>query len=183
MGAGWVVIAAWPLAFSGGCDDQTAAPAPPPQPTNDQATEQSPYRDVGGARVAKLPAIEDDQALAEAIAEAQASLDDARRQWADASAEQRQRWAIKWAAELVDGGIEHLWLRPTSWNAHRIEGVLLSQPTAELLSGRRRGEIVAITPGDVSDWVHFTSEDGDDYEGGFTIALIEENSRSSSDDR
>ncbi len=165
-------------ALLAGCDQaNTAPPAPGPDTNRAAASRRSPYRDVDGARITRLPSIEDDAELAEAIAGAQAMLDSARVLWATGPKDQRDRWAVKWAAPLADGGVEHLWIRPTSWSKHRIEGVLLSNPTAELLSAHTQGDTVSLTPEEASDWVHFTSEDGNEYEGGYTIAIIDNRGR------
>jgi len=163
------------LALLTGCDQaDTAPPTPDSNASRNASQRQSPYRNVDGARVTRLPSIEDDAELAEAIAAARAMLDSARVLWATGPQDERNRWAVKWAAPLADGGVEHLWVRPTSWSKHRIEGVLLSRPTAELLAAHEKGDAVSLTPEDVSDWMHFTSEDGNEYEGGYTVALINE---------
>jgi uncharacterized protein YegJ (DUF2314 family) len=104
---------------------------------------------------------------------------------------ERSLWAVKWAAPrspaaastagrdralpIDHGSVEHVWVQPITWSAFRIEGTLLSNPTAALEAGRRVGETVSFPIDEVSDWIHFASEDpGSAFEGGYTVRVLEE---------
>jgi uncharacterized protein YegJ (DUF2314 family) len=145
---------------------------PPPTPTvrdDPEPPPPSPWRDD------KI-AVPDGEALQQAIDEARTTAAEARRRWTGGDLDARSRWAIKWAAETIDGGVEHVWIMPvTSWTEHRIEGVLASEPHRPLLSGRVVGDPVSLPADDLSDWAHFI--DGDragPREGGFTIDALSE---------
>lgn len=132
-----------------------------------------------------------EQSLKTATEEAQRTLPDARMRWVVASPSQRLLWAVKWAAPrsestasevsvnreaLADhGSVEHVWVQPVTWSAFRIEGTLLSNPTAPLEAGKTRGEAVSFPIDEVSDWIHFAGEEpGAAFEGGFTVRVLEE---------
>ena len=180
--ASFTVIALIILAglMTPGCepgDQQTDADHPQPADPSPDAV--SAYRLIDGSRVALMPQMTDDAQLAAAIDLARATLGDAMHRWqGEPDAQQaRAQWAIKWAAATINGGHEHLWIRPTGWTEHRIEGVLLSKPTAELLMARTAGEVVSFPPDDVTDWVHVSSDSDKPLEGGYTLALIESRAR------
>lgn len=147
------------------------------------------WRQVQGATVVAVrdPAVE--RQLELATGEARRTLDDARQRWSVAKPHERALWAVKWAAPLAphagdqdqappvagDESVEHIWVRPLTWSAFRIEGTLLSAPTRALESGRTSGEIVGFPIDEVSDWIHFASPQADAaFEGGFTVRVLEE---------
>lgn len=139
-------------------------------------------------------AVEDatvEQSLKRATEEAQRTLPDARMRWVVASPSRRLLWAVKWAsprnvnapgelsanreAPADHGSVEHVWVQPVTWSAFRIEGTLLSNPTAPLEAGKTRGETVSFPIDEVSDWIHFAGEESDAaFEGGFTVRVLEE---------
>jgi uncharacterized protein YegJ (DUF2314 family) len=135
----------------------------------------------------------DDQAtqreLDAAIAEARATAESARARWQQAGAEERRRWAVKWAAPIDNASelgtanqVEHVWVQPLSWSAFRIEGILISEPLATITAGKNRGDLVSFPIEELSDWALFNEEtvegsvlkDGNDsFEGGFTLKVLE----------
>ena len=156
-------------------------------------TSQQPvwWRNVQGATVVAVnePAVR--QQLEQATNEARRTLNDARMRWGVSKPEERSLWAVKWAAPLAEravdhdeatptGGaanesVEHIWIQPLTWSAFRIEGALLSTPTRALECGRTSGEIVSFPVDEVSDWIHFASEQADAaFEGGFTVRVLQE---------
>jgi uncharacterized protein YegJ (DUF2314 family) len=127
----------------------------------------------GSARIA-VAAEPDDPQLAEAIERARSTAAQARRRWR-AGPGAGSSWAIKWAAPTIRGGVEHVWVRPVSWSRFRIEGRLASPPHAELVCGRKAGELVSFPIEEMSDWLHLLDGTIDGRrEGGFTIDLLEE---------
>ncbi len=159
---------------STGCERPDAiAPARPPLTP---APEASRWRSIGGsARVAAAPA-EEFPELAAAMSRARSTAGEARQRWAldPEPAMARTRWAVKWAAPTAGGGVEHVWVRPTSWSRHRIEGWLANSPQAALACGRGQGELVSFAAEELSDWVHFgAGANADPIEGGFTQPMLE----------
>ena len=94
-----------------------------------------------------------------------------------ADIDQRERWAVKWAARTIDGAVEHVWVRPATWSAFRIEGVLASRPMSELECAKAAGELVSFPIEELSDWRYDTGRrDGQGrpiIEGDFTAAVLE----------
>lgn len=125
--------------------------------------------------------VPDDEAIAAELAaaslEARESAEAARLQWADAVlSDRRTRWLVKWVAPKVGGegpdDVEHVWVRPLEWSPFRIEGVLVTDPRADI--GSREGELVAFAIEQLSDWVHFVDAGGiETREGGFTLEVLE----------
>jgi len=155
------------------CEPQDPiAHARPPLTTSPEG---SRWRSIGGsARVAAAPA-EAFPELAAAMSRARSTADEALERWAldPEPAMARNRWAVKWAAPTVDGGVEHVWVRPTSWSRHRIEGWLANSPQGTLACGRGEGELVSFAAEELSDWVHFAAgANADPIEGGFTIPVL-----------
>ena len=136
----------------------------------------SPWHSIGGsAMVAAAPA-EAFPELAAAIEQARSTAGEARLRWAQdpVPAGARTRWAVKWAAPTVDGGVEYLWVRPTSWSRHRIEGWLVNSPHGTLACGRGEGALVSFAAEELSDWVHYgAGTNGSPIEVGFTIPVLE----------
>ncbi len=148
------------------------------------------WRQLQGATVIAVndPAVE--RQLERALGEARRTLDDARQRWNVAKPQERALWAVKWAAPLARHGegqgpattppeagesVEHIWVRPLTWSAFRVEGVLLSTPTRALECGRTSGEIVGFPIDEISDWIHFASEQANAaFEGGFTVRVLQE---------
>ncbi len=157
---------------SGGCEEQPAiAPAEPPLTS---APDGSAWRTVGGSERVAAPPVGTDPELAGAIEQARSTAAEARGKWASGAEEARIGWAIKWAAPTADGGVEHIWVRPTSWTRHRIEGWLANPPQAELACGRVQGDLVSFPAEELSDWARFTDGSREHpVEGGFTIRVLE----------
>jgi uncharacterized protein YegJ (DUF2314 family) len=149
------------------------------------------WRQLQGATVVAVndPAVE--RELERATGEARRTLDDARQRWSVAKLEERTLWAVKWAAPLAENAdgqahaapagdaagqsVEHVWVRPLTWSAFRIEGVLLSAPTMSLECGRASGEIVGFPIDQISDWIHFASHQAEAaFEGGYTVRVLQE---------
>ena len=147
-----------------------------PAPALTTSPEGSRWRSIGGsARVAAAPA-EAFPELAAAMSRARSTAGEARERWAldPEPVMARTRWAIKWAAPTVDGGVEHVWVRPTSWSRHRIEGWLANSPHGMLACGRGEGDLVSFAAEELSDWVHFAAgANADPIGGGFTIPVLE----------
>ena len=161
-----------------GCDN--AAPTDSSGPAALAQPEPSNWRIVRGSEVQALAQGEHDAALQAAIEQARRTADEARSRWLTARQSERgnwaSNWAIKWAAPTLDGGIEHVWVRPTHWSEFRIEGVLDSQPLHQLECGRTRGEVVSLPIQELSDWIHAPQGDFarvEGREGGFTLAVLD----------
>jgi uncharacterized protein YegJ (DUF2314 family) len=160
------------LAFIMGCDRTEPASDPTP---NDVATRPLRWESIEGATLVALPTEGEDPEMDAAIAQAQATAEQARQHWTDATGDDRDRWAVKWAAPSTDGRIEHVWVRPESWSSHRIEGTLLSPPVTNLLCGRVRGESVSFPLAELTDWLHAPAPGSSlPPEGGFTVRLLEQ---------
>ena len=157
-----------------GCEPGEDA-APVARPTEGVAP-RSLWAERGEALLVRVDDAEDAD-LAAATAEAQATAEDARVRWSVAEPEDRARWAIKWKAETADGGVEYLWVQPVHWSAFRVEGVLVTEPVAELAepaSGRTGGDLVGFPVEALVDWVHYDTDDlRGPREGGFTINVLE----------
>ena len=106
-----------------------AGPAAAPGPDG------SAWRTIDGSATAAAGAA--DTELASAIARARSTAQDARQRWATDPAANRAGWAVKWAAPTTEGGVEHVWIRPTAWSRHRIEGWLASPPQKGTEAGHR----------------------------------------------
>ena len=164
-------IAAGTFILLNGCGEQSAAPTPA-QPKEIR----SQWTTVNGSTVVGV----DDQTdaeLSEAMKQARASAETARARWTAAPEAERERWAIKWIAPLTDGAVEHVWVKPLNWSPFRVEGVLLSKPTAELQCGKAQGEIVSFPIDELSDWIYYTDASAPlsqgQFEGGFTVKALE----------
>jgi uncharacterized protein YegJ (DUF2314 family) len=155
------------------CEKQE--PPPPLEPPAATAVDaSSAWRTLDGSAGTAVAVEADDPKLAEAIERARASAEQARRRWG-ADPAGGGTWAVKWAAPTVGGGVEHVWVRPVSWSRFRIEGRLASPPQAELLCGRKAGELVSFPADELSDWLHLADGTADGRrEGGFTIDLLEQ---------
>ena len=128
----------------------------------------------GSARVA-VPNEAADPALAEAIAEARRTVDQARQRWLSSTEQERSRWTVKWAAPTVNGGVEHLWVKPIlHWSPFRIEGRLANPPQAELASGWGLGETVSFPLEDLPDWADLLpGRHHGEHGGGVTVGTLE----------
>ena len=168
----WLLVAV--VLATSACEQQDAIA--PTRPRLTPSPESSPWRAIGGSARVAVASAEPFPELADAITQARSTADDARRRWAlePEPAIARTRWAVKWAAPTVGGGVEHVWVRPTTWSRHRIEGWLANSPQARLACGRDEGELVSFAAEELSDWVHFSGgTDADPIEGGFTIPVLE----------
>lgn len=170
--AGLAALALTATLLLGGCEQPSSE-----EPRQDAVRQTPPtapslWREQGNATFVAMPADETDPELEAAIAEARATADDARSRWQAASAEQRQHWAVKWAAPTSDGRIEHVWVRPAQWTVFRIEGRLLSTPLTPLECGMSAGDLVSLATEALTDWVY--SPPGGQPEGGFTTVLLEQ---------
>lgn len=178
----WMVISlASLLAATCGCSETDDAPVEAitrPAQLQDQA-KPSPWQIIDGAARIALASEIDDSELADAIAQAKSSAEEARKRWQNATNQQRNQWAIKWAAPTVDGNIEHVWVKPiVTWSKFRIEGKLANQPLAELVCDKTLGQSVSFPIEELSDWVYLIEGNDDESkptrEGGFTIKLLEQ---------
>ncbi|MHC5113181.1 MAG: DUF2314 domain-containing protein [Planctomycetota bacterium] len=113
----------------------------------------------------------DDEELADAIAEARRTAEDARRRWDLAPLHERPRWAVKWHAPTADGGHEYVWVEPMHWSLFRVEGRLASPPRRELACGRRQDELVSFPSAELADWIYRPAHGP--HEGGFTVNVLE----------
>ena len=154
-----------------GCEERPAiAPAEPPLTLTPDG---SAWRSIDGSQ--RVAATQDiDPELAAAIVKARSTAAEARAKWASELGAGRTNWAVKWAAPTSEGGVEHVWVRPTSWTVHRIEGWLSSPPQSPLACGRVRGDLVSFPAEALSDWARFTPGAWEHpVEGGFTIRVLE----------
>jgi len=152
------------------CEQHDGVPA---RPAAAPGPDGSAWRMVDGSATTAAGAA--DAELATAIARARSTADDARRRWSAEPAADRAGWAVKWAAPTTEGQVEHVWIRPTAWSRHRIEGWLASPPQSPLACGRVVGELVSFPAEELSDWVQFTDGPVEGpRQGGFTIELFEQ---------
>ncbi len=159
------------IVLAAGCEERPAiAPAEPPLTSTPDG---SAWRSIDGSQ--RVAATQDtDTELAAAIRQARSTAAEARAKWASEPKESRTNWAVKWAAPTSDGGVEHVWVQPTSWTVHRIEGWLANPPQAQLACGRVQGELVSFPAEELSDWARFTDVSRQHpVEGGFTISVLE----------
>ncbi len=177
----WIVITLTSLLIAfGGCSETDV---PPSETTRrpvqlQEESKPSPWQIIDGSAQIALANETEDAELADAIAKAQASADEARKHWQSATNDERYQWAIKWAAPTIDGEVEHIWIKPiTNWSKFRIEGKLANQPLAELACDKTLGQAVSFPIEELSDWVQIISGTNDDealQKGGFTIKLLEQ---------
>ena len=155
-----------------GCEDRPAiAPAEPPLSSTSDG---SAWRSLDGSQRVAAPPVDTDPELAAAIGQARSTAAEAQRKWASEPEEARLNWAVKWAAPTSDGGVEHVWVQPTSWTRHRIEGWLASPPQSPLACGRVQGDLVSFPADALSDWARFTAGSREHpVEGGFSIRVLE----------
>lgn len=120
------------------------------------------------------------EAMAEAEANAQRTITDARRQFDATEPAHRDRWAIKWAAPIrrgdAAGGREQVWVIPLLWTEHRVEGILANAPLRSI--GHDAGDLVGFPTAEIADWVRMLDAPATEgfegrREGGFTIAVLE----------
>ena len=154
-----------------GCEQQD--PLTALEPTTPARTGPGPWQEVETSPQIALPPADDDPQLARAIDRARSTAQDARRRWTAETADRRRQWAVKWAAPTQTGGVEHVWVVPTTWTRDRIEGWLSNPPQRPLECGRTAGELVSFTPDQLSDWMRLEPLGGK-REGGFTVKLLEE---------
>lgn len=164
-----------------GCSEDTQ-PLEATRRTTPQQTQlkpPSPWQISDGAARIALASEIDDQELADAIAKAQSTANEARKRWQDANENQRSQWAIKWASPTADGKIEHIWIKPIlTWSKFRIEGKLANPPTVELACDKSLGQAVSFPIEELSDWVQMIEGAGEESQptqtGGFTMKLLEQ---------
>ncbi len=147
-------------------DDTAPDAAPPPH--------ESDWVALDGSLVVSLPETEvPDEELLNATDEAHVAAIQAREDWRNTPPEQRTRWAIKWAAPTFDNRIEQVWVCPVVWTEHRIEGILANRPRNELACARTMGERVSFPAEQMTDWLHYRTDDpADGFEGGFTVKVL-----------
>jgi uncharacterized protein YegJ (DUF2314 family) len=164
--------ASWLAVLAAAACEQGEPPTPldpPPQTTPDVG---SAWRTLDGSGSVAVAGAADDPVLAAAIERARSTAEQARQRWR-ADPDGRGSWAVKWAAPTVEGGVEHVWVRPLSWSRFRIEGRLASPPQAELACGRGAGDLVSFPAEELSDWLHLLDGIADGRrEGGFTIDAL-----------
>ena len=163
------------------CDRQQ--PQSPPAATTQASTRPSLWRTLESASPVAVVSPGDELKLRAAIEQARSSAEQARQKWFYASADDRPRWAVKWAAPLVGkpaDQTEHVCVAPVHWSPFRIEGVLASTPVKDLACGKHLGDLVSFPVEEISDWIHFTTQPASaaelssPHEGGFTLQLLSE---------
>ena len=171
-----LVVCGW-----GGCESRRPSDADEPggeRPPQTTAPRHNDWRMIDGSPQVALPAGDDDEALAAAIARARETAQQARLRWLDTPPEEKQTWAIRWAAPTADGGIEYLWVEPINWSHHRIEGRLANPPQRELACGKGLDQLVSFPIEQLADWIDMAEGDGDlpppddTLQGGFTVRLL-----------
>jgi uncharacterized protein YegJ (DUF2314 family) len=155
-----------------GCEERPAiTPAEPPLSS---IPDGSAWRSLDGSEQVAAPPVDTDPELAAAIREARSTAAVAMAKWASGSRQARTRWAVKWAAPTSSGGVEHVWVQPTSWTVHRIEGWLASPPQSPLACGHVHGELVSFPAEALSDWARFSAGSREHpAEGGYSIRVFE----------
>ncbi len=148
-----------------------------PNPINDQvageAAPESQWYVLEDSTVISLTEAQTDDELQAAINVALASAAQERENWQYSNPQQKQRWAIKWAASTADDRIEYVWVRPVQWSAYRVEGVLANTPQNELTCNKTLGEYVSFPVEEMADWIRFLSDDfSGPYEGGYTLEVL-----------
>jgi uncharacterized protein YegJ (DUF2314 family) len=167
-GAAWVT----------GCDRSDIGMG---ETTSAKTQKASAWHSVGEAD--SVVAIDNEATQAEldaAIAMARQTMEDARLRFNADAPEDRSRWLINWAAQVVADdaaaelqAVEHVWVMPLNWSPFRVEGVLMSQPVRDLACGKTRDELVSFPIEELADW-RCTCPDVQpgDAQGGFTIAAL-----------
>jgi uncharacterized protein YegJ (DUF2314 family) len=106
-----------------------------------------------------------DRAMAEAIAKAQATLDDFLATW-KAQAPGTSEYRLK--VQVKDGSLsEHFWVQPFRPTATGFEGVLANEP--RIVRNVKGGQRIAFSRTDISDWGYV--RDGKQV-GSFTICAM-----------
>ncbi|MDY7107260.1 MAG: DUF2314 domain-containing protein [Planctomycetota bacterium] len=175
------------LGGGGGCEQRPAPDASDmaaPRTADDDTQPRSDWRRVDDSPQVALEADADDEALAAAIARARATAERARLRWRATPTDEREGWAIRWAAPTADDGLEYLWVEPIHWSRHRVEGRLANPPQRELACGKHLDDLVSFPIEQLADWIappgEGISEPGDAERaagetrtGGFTVRLME----------
>lgn len=164
------------------CDPASPQTQPPTSNPAQEPAKPVLWKRVQDSTVVAVDDVATTRSLEIATAEARRTVSDARQRWMLAKPAERSLWAVKWAAPLASASAsgdasatEHVWVQPVNWSPFRIEGVLLSSPTAPLECGRSRGEIASFPIDELTDWIHFASEAPDAaFEGGYTVRVLEE---------
>ena len=113
--------------------------------------------------------------LAPLIAQAQKTAPAAREQFNDSLPHEQLNFLVLWQTRTTDGSREFVWVRPVSWSPFRIEGDLLSEPTATLESGGLPGELVSFPVEELADWVILDANiPGRAAKGAATLSAIEQ---------
>jgi len=169
--------------LGGGCE--RGAPPSPVETAGDSPATASIVKWLDGAQRESLEVRDEalSQALAAATAEARRTAPEAAAGFNAAPRREREtRWFIKWAARIEPTEpsraehaerSEHLWVRPLTWSAHRVEGVLLTSPR-EAMIGKSPGDFVAFSTDELSDWVRLLDNTLEGpRQGGFTLDVLE----------
>jgi uncharacterized protein YegJ (DUF2314 family) len=169
--------------LGGGCD--RSAPPPPVGAVGDSPATAAVVKWLDGAERESLEVRDEalSQALAAASAEARRTAPEAAISFNAATRREREtRWFIKWAVRIEPAGepppdgaerSEHLWVRPLTWSAHRVEGVLLTSPH-EATIGKSPGDFVAFSTDELSDWARLLDDTLEGpRQGGFTLDVLE----------
>ncbi len=107
----------------------------------------------------------EDKAMSQAIAKAQASLDDFFQLWKKPPSGTS---GFKLKVRVVDGELrEHFWVKPFRVTANGFEGVLANEP--RLVKNVRGGQQIPFTRSDISDWGYV--RDGKQV-GSFTVCAM-----------
>src|SRR5690349_19897978 len=127
--------------------------APPDQPaTQAAAPKPSLWKSIDPASPVAVVSPVNESKLRAAMEQARSTAEQARQKWLYTAADDRPRWAVKWAAPLAGHAAatmssaertEHVWVSPVHWSPFRIEGVLASTPVNDLACGKHLGELVS----------------------------------------
>jgi len=162
------ILAAVITAHLSGCIDEVEPTAPAP---SQSVSVETPWHTHNGQSAIAVASDTDQVLLEQAAAQARATVDEARTQWLATPEVQRGNWAIKWAIELENGSIEHVWVQPLHWSAFRIEGLLLSDVLTESDDAYTRGQLVSFPVEQLTDWVY---QSNGERRGGYSMRVLED---------
>ncbi|MHC5027277.1 MAG: DUF2314 domain-containing protein [Planctomycetota bacterium] len=154
-----------------GCEETTAPVDGPGRQSAAPEEAPSPWLPDGAGGYTVIAGDDIAAVIADAVAEAHATMDRAREAWQATDARGRADWAIKWQARATQGRTEYVWVEPLNWSPFRVEGRLLSRPNWPLECDAVPGDIVSFPIEELSDWVRRLP--GGTREGGFTISALE----------
>ncbi len=85
----------------------------------------------------------------------------------EAASPNHHSFTVKKPFSTPDGGWEHMWINPITWDGEKFLGEVNNEPvdTKEV----KLGDIVTITPEELSDWMYI---DGKTVVGGYTLRVL-----------